>query len=335
MTSAKALLVVGGAGYIGSHTVRHLAEAGEKVIVLDDLSLGHREAIVTPGVELVVGDLADRAVLEKIFTGHSIEAVLHFAAFSQVGESVADPLKYYRNNVAGTLSLLEAMKNHGCRQFILSSTAATYGAPQQTPMDESHPQQPINPYGRSKLMLERILADCGPAWGLRSVALRYFNAAGAAGDGLIGEDHTPESHLIPLVLMAARGDIGAITIFGTDYPTPDGTCLRDYIHVLDLATAHAAALRHLRSGGAPLQCNLGTGRACSVREIIALAEEITGKKVPVSLGPRRAGDPPLLVADPALARQTLGWQAAHADPRFMVETAWRWMNGPRRGKYQA
>jgi UDP-glucose-4-epimerase GalE len=227
------------------------------------------------------------------------------------------------------------MRRHGCREFILSSTAATYGDPVKIPMDEAHPRRPINPYGWSKFMLEQVLADCEPAWGLRSVALRYFNAAGAAADGLIGEDHQPETHLIPRVLMALTGEIEKITVFGQDYPTPDGTCIRDYIHVLDLAGAHAAALRHLRSGGPSLRCNLGTGRGCSVREIITLAESVTGRKVPVEYGPRRAGDPPSLVADPSLAKAALGWEAAHPDPRFMIETAWRWLTGPRGGRYAA
>lgn len=333
--SRRPLLVVGGAGYIGSHTVRHLAETGERVVVLDNLSLGHRDAIVSEGVELVVGDIADASLMDALFNAHRFEAVLHFAAFSVVGESVSDPLRYYRNNVASPLVLLDAMRRHDCREFILSSTAATYGSPVRVPMDEGHPRQPINPYGWSKLMLEQILADCEPAWGLRSVALRYFNAAGASADGLIGEDHRPESHLIPRVLMSITGEIGALTVFGQDYPTPDGTCIRDYIHVLDLAGAHASALDHLRGGGSSLQCNLGTGRGCSVREIIAIAETVTGRSVPVTYGERRAGDPPSLVADPGVARSALGWQAAWPDPRFMVETAWRWLTNTRGGRYAA
>jgi UDP-glucose-4-epimerase GalE len=329
--AARPLLVVGGAGYIGSHTVRHLAEAGERVVVLDNLSLGHRQAIISPGVELVVGDLADAALVESLFAAHRFDAVLHFAACSVVGESVAEPLKYYANNVAAPLVLLDAMRRHGCREFILSSTAATYGDPVKVPMDEGHPRTPINPYGWSKFMLEQVLTDCEPAWGLRSVALRYFNAA----DSQIGEDHQPETHLIPRVLMALTGEIEKITVFGQDYPTPDGTCIRDYIHVLDLASAHAAALRHLRAGGASLRCNLGTGRGCSVRDIITLAESVTGRTVPVEYGPRRAGDPPSLVADPSRARTALGWEATHPDPRFMIETAWRWLTGPRGGRYGA
>jgi len=328
------LLVVGGAGYIGSHTVRHLVEAGESVVVLDNLSLGHRAALVSPGVELVVGDLGDAEVVERVFATHRIGAVLHFAACSIVGESVTEPLQYYTNNVASPLVLLEAMRRHDCRAFILSSTAAVYGNPVQVPMDESHPRQPINPYGWSKFMLEQVMADCEAAWGLRSVALRYFNAAGAAPDAQIGEDHRPETHLIPRVLMAAAGATESLTVFGRDYPTPDGTCIRDYIHVLDLASAHAAALDHLRRGGESLRCNLGTGRGCSVQEIIALTESVTGRPVPVTFGPRRAGDPPTLVANPARAAQALGWTAAYPDPRFMIETAWQWLTGPRRGRFQ-
>jgi UDP-glucose 4-epimerase len=333
--AAPPLLVVGGAGYIGSHTVRHLAECGERVVVLDNLSLGHRQSIVTPGVELVVGELVDRGLLEALFTAHRFGAVVHFAASSLVGESVAEPLKYYGNNVASALVLLEVMQRHGCRQFIVSSTAAVYGNPERVPMDESHPRHPVNPYGWSKYMLEQVVADCEPAWGLRSVALRYFNAAGASEDGLIGEDHSPETHLIPRVLMAVTGRLEAISVFGEDYPTPDGTCIRDYIHVLDLARAHASALRHLRDGGPSLRCNVGTGRGCSVREIISLTESVTGRPVPVLPAVRRPGDPPSLVADPSLARSVLGWEAAYPDPRSMIESAWRWCTGPRGGRYDS
>ena len=329
----RPILVIGGAGYIGSHTVRHLAERGERVVVLDNLYQGHREAIVSPGVELVVGDMADAALVDALFSTHRFDSVLHFAALALVGESVAEPLRYYQNNVSAPLVVLEAMRKHGCGIFILSSTAATYGNPLTTPMAETHPQQPINPYGASKLMLERILTDCEPAWGLKSVCLRYFNASGSSLDGVVGEDHTPESHIIPRVLMAVTGEIEKVTIFGQDYPTPDGTCIRDYIHVLDLATAHARALDHLRSGGASVRCNLGTGKGCSVNEIIALAESVTGKPVPREYGPRRAGDPPSLVADPSLAAEVLGWKAAYTDPRTMVETAWQWLTGPKKGRY--
>ncbi|MGI8604693.1 MAG: UDP-glucose 4-epimerase GalE [Verrucomicrobiales bacterium] len=329
----SAVLIVGGAGYIGSHAVRHLADAGECVIVLDNLSQGHREAIISPSVKFIVGDMADAALVQDIFEGHHIDAVMHFAAYALVGESVIEPLRYYSNNVAAPLVLLEAMRRHGCRSFIFSSTAATYGNPVSTPMSEEHPQQPINPYGASKLMLERVLKDCEPAWGLRNVCLRYFNAAGASLDGAIGEDHFPETHLIPRVLMAVTGEIETLSVFGADYPTSDGTCIRDYIHVLDLAEAHARALRHLRDGGPSLQCNLGTGRGHSVQEIIDIASQVTGKKVPVEFGPRRPGDPSSLVAEPALARAALGWRAQYDDPRAMVETAWRWLTGHQGGRY--
>ena len=328
-----ALLVTGGAGYIGSHTVRLLAESGEKIIVLDTLELGHREALISPNVELVVGDLGDATVLAKIFGEHEITAVLHFAAYALVGESVSEPLKYYQNNFAKPLVLLEVMKQHGCGQFIFSSTCATYGNPQFMPMDETHPQNPINPYGASKLMFERALLDSESAWGLRTVILRYFNASGCSPDGLIGEDHMPETHLIPRALMAAKGEVGELTVFGTDYPTPDGTCIRDYINVLDLAEAHAAALAYLRSGNASTACNLGTGKGASVKEIIQLAEEISGLPVPVVYGPRRAGDPPELVGNPAKAKAVLGWEAKHKDPRDMVQASWNWLSGPRGGRY--
>ena len=328
-----ALLVTGGAGYIGSHTVRHLQARHERLVVLDNLVFGHAEAVRLEQVEFVHGDMADAAVVESIFSRYQIEAVLHFAAYCYVGESVEQPLKYYQNNTAAPLVVLDAMRRHGCRQFILSTTCATYGDPVRMPMDESHPQNPINPYGRSKWMLELILRDLEPAAGIRSVFLRYFNASGCDPSGEIGEDHDPETHIIPNVLMAVTGERENFTIFGTDYPTPDGTCIRDYIHVVDLARAHALALDYLRQGGATTACNLGTGRGASVREIIDTAEQVTGKKVPLQTGPRRAGDPAELVADPSLAREVLGWEAEHKDVRYAIETAWAWMTGPRGGRY--
>jgi UDP-glucose-4-epimerase GalE len=328
------LLVTGGAGYIGSHTARLLAERGESVVVLDNLSLGHRGAIVHPDVHLVPADMGDAAAVETIFRDREIEAVLHFAAFSLVGESVTEPLKYYGNNSAAPLVLLDAMRRHGCDKFIFSSTAATYGNPVRTPIDESHPQVPINPYGWSKLTLERVLADCETAWGLRNVTLRYFNACGCSDDALIGEDHTPETHLIPRALLAVAGREPALTVFGKDYPTPDGTCVRDYIHVLDLVEAHARALTYLRDGSASTACNLGTGHGASVQQIIELAAAVTGKPVPHTIGPRRAGDPAVLVADPSRARDVLGWSAARPDPRDMIASAWRWISGPRGGRYK-
>jgi UDP-glucose 4-epimerase len=327
------VLVTGGAGYIGSHTVRLLASQGRKVVVLDNLVYGHRDAIVDPEVELVIGAVGDKALLQELFARHRFGAVVHFAAYAFVGESVTDPLKYYRNNTAEPLTLLEVMQEYGCKNFVFSSTCATYGVPVSIPISEKNPQEPINPYGRSKLMLEWILADCDRAWGLKSACLRYFNASGSSEDGLIGEDHNPETHLIPRVLMAVTGEISHVDVFGTDYPTPDGTGVRDYIHVADLATAHSKALDHLGAGGESVQCNLGTGVGVSVKEIIAAVEEVTGKKVPVQYGPRRAGDPPELLADPRLAEQVLGWVARHRDVRDMVRSAWTWINGTRGGRY--
>ena len=327
------ILVTGGAGYIGSHTVRQLAAQGRKIVVLDNLVYGHRNAIVDPSVELVVGEVGDRKLLAGLFAKHQFAAVIHFAAYAYVGESVTNPLKYYQNNTADPLVLLSVMQEHGCKVFVFSSTCATYGVPESLPITEQTPQAPINPYGCSKLMMEWILRDCGVAWGLRSACLRYFNASGSSEDGLIGEDHDPETHLIPRVLMAIAGQIDHIEVFGEDYPTPDGTCIRDYIHVEDLADAHGRALDHLIAGGASLRCNLGTGVGISVREIISAAEEITGKKVPVKFGPRRAGDPAELVADPTLAKELLGWVAQRRDIRQMLRPAWAWMSGPGEGRY--
>lgn len=329
------ILVTGGAGYIGSHTVRLLASQNRKIVVLDNLVYGHDQAIVDPGVELVVGDVGDRDLLRNLFERHRFGAVIHFAAFAFVGESVTDPLKYYENNTAEPVVLLQVMQEFGCKVFVFSSTCATYGVPNKVPITETNTQNPINPYGRSKLMVEQILADCDHAWGLRSACLRYFNASGSSADGLIGEDHRPETHLIPRVLMAVTGEIEFLEVFGTDYPTPDGTCIRDYIHVDDLASAHARALDHLAAGGASVRCNLGTGVGVSVREIINAAEEITGREVPVKYGPRREGDPPMLVADPSLAKELLGWEASHRDVRDMIRPAWLWMSGPRKGRYPA
>jgi UDP-glucose-4-epimerase GalE len=277
--------------------------------------------------------MADAHLVDLIFTEHKPEAVLHFAAFAYVGESVENPLKYYRNNLAAPLTVLDAMQRHAVQRFIFSSTCATYGNPQSMPMDESHPQDPVNPYGAAKWMLERVLKDCESAWGLKSVFLRYFNASGCDPDGEIGEDHDPETHLIPRILMAATGEIESLTVFGADYPTPDGTCIRDYIHVQDLALAHALALEYLRTGGDTTAVNLGTGRGFSVREIISTAEQVTGKTIPITYGPRRAGDPPELVANPAKAKEVLGWEAQFKDPRQHIESAWKWLTGPRKGRY--
>ncbi len=334
MSNSQApILVTGGAGYIGSHTVRLLAGQGRKIVVLDNLVFGHEQAIVDPDVELVFGEVGDQELVRSLFEKHGFGAVIHFAAYAYVGESVTNPLKYYQNNTAEPIKLLQVMQEFGCKVFVFSSTCATYGVPNKLPITETNVQDPINPYGRSKLMVEWILKDCGEAWGLRSACLRYFNASGCSPDGKIGEDHDPETHLIPRVLMAVTGEIEYLEVFGTDYNTPDGTCIRDYIHVEDLADAHAKALDHLAAGGESIRCNLGTGVGVSVKQIITAVEEVTGKTVPVKFGPRRAGDPDSLVADPALAKQLLGWEARHRDVRDMVAPAWTWMNGPGGGRY--
>ncbi len=329
------ILVTGGAGYIGSHTVRLLAGQGRKIVVLDNLVFGHDQAIVDPGVELVVGDIGDQTLVRDLFAKHGFGAVIHFAAYAYVGESVTNPLKYYQNNTAEPIKLLQVMQEFGCKVFVFSSTCATYGVPERLPITEGNAQNPINPYGRSKLMVEWILRDCEHAWGLKSACLRYFNASGCSPDAKIGEDHNPETHLIPRVMMAVTGEIEHIEVFGTDYNTPDGTCIRDYIHVEDLADAHARALDHLAAGGESVRCNLGTGVGVSVKQIIAAVEEVTGKTVPVVYGPRRAGDPDSLVADPSLAKQILGWEASRKDVRDMVAPAWLWASGPRKGRFPA
>ncbi len=315
------ILVTGGAGYIGSHAVRLFLSRGHDVWVYDNLTAGHRAAV--PAGRLIVGDLAEAHRLDQALVEHRVEAVVHFAAFALVGESVADPAKYYRNNLANTLTLFDALRRHGAARFVFSSTCATYGVPESVPITEDEPQHPINPYGRSKLAVEHALADYAAAYGWGFAALRYFNAAGASPDGTIGEDHDPETHLIPLVLQAAAGRRPAVQVFGTDYPTPDGTCVRDYVHVDDLAEAHLLALEKLAPGVA-LRLNLGTGRGHSVREVIRVAEEVTGKKVPVKEGPRRPGDPPVLVAAAGRARRELGWRPRYAELRPIVETAWNW-----------
>lgn len=327
------ILVTGGAGYIGSHTVRLLASQGRKIVVLDNLVFGHDQAIVDPEVDLVVGDVGNQDLVRGLFEKYRFGAVVHFAAYAYVGESVTNPLKYYQNNTAEPIKLLQVMQEYDCKVFVFSSTCATYGVPDKLPITEDNQQSPINPYGRSKLMVEWILKDCDTAWGLRSACLRYFNASGCSADGKIGEDHNPETHLIPRVMMAVTGEIDCIEVFGADYNTPDGTCIRDYIHVEDLADAHARALDHLSSGGASLQCNLGTGVGVSVKEIITAVEEVTGKEVPLKYGPRRAGDPDSLVADPSMAKELLGWEASRKDVREMVRPAWLWVNGPNQGHF--
>lgn len=317
------VLVTGGAGYIGSHTVKYLSTHGLPLLVLDNLVHGHRE-FLQPGVDFVLADLTDREALALVFARYRIRAVVHFAAFAYVGESVTDPAKYYHNNVIGTLNLLDAMRSAGVHSIVFSSTCATYGVPEISPIEEHHVQAPINPYGMSKLMIETIFADYERAYGLRWCALRYFNAAGANPDGTLGEWHDPETHLIPLILDAALGLRPAIGVFGSDYPTPDGTCVRDYIHVNDLAQAHHLALEYLLAGGAPRAFNLGNGNGHSVLEVIASAERISGRTIPVQMEPRRPGDPPALVGSAQQAREILGWKPRFAELDTIVGTAWRW-----------
>jgi UDP-arabinose 4-epimerase len=316
------ILVTGGAGYIGSHACKALADAGFTPIAYDNLISGHSWAAKWGPLER--GDILDRRRLDEAFQNYQPSAVMHFAACAYVGESVEQPAKYYRNNVTGTLTLLEAMHHHGVEQMVYSSTCSTYGTPQTIPIPEDHPQRPINPYGKSKLMVEQILADFSAAYGLHSISLRYFNAAGADPDGEIGEDHDPETHLIPLVLQTAAGKRPNITIYGTDYDTPDGTCIRDYIHVSDLAEAHVLALKVLSSNGSSASYNLGTGRGFSVREVIGTAHSVTGCEITVREGPRRPGDPPRLVADATRAKTDLGWTPKYADLNQIVKSAWGW-----------
>jgi UDP-glucose 4-epimerase len=315
------ILVTGGAGYIGSHAVKLFLSRHHDVWIYDNLSFGHRGAV--PAERLIVGDLAQTERLDQVLVERRIEAVVHFAAFAYVGESVTNPAKYYQNNLVNTLTLLEAMYRHRVNKIVFSSTCATYGIPAVVPITESEKQHPINPYGNTKLAVEKALADYATAhdWGF--AALRYFNAAGAAPDGSIGEDHKPETHLIPLVIQAIMGQRPAVEVFGTDYDTPDGTCIRDYIHVDDLAEAHLLALETL-GPDKHLRYNLGTGRGYSVREVIRVAEEVTGKKCPVKEGPRRAGDPPMLVASAEKVYRELGWRPRYTDLKTIVETAWNW-----------
>jgi UDP-glucose 4-epimerase len=316
------ILVVGGAGYIGSHMVKDLLAAGYDVITLDDLSTGHRDLL--PGGTFVRGDLGDRELLNGLFTTHNILAVMHFAAFSLVGESVENPLKYYLNNLAATTILLSAMIHYRVTRFIFSSTAAVYGEPVQIPITEKHPCNPSNPYGTSKIAVEKMLQDCDAAYGLRYVSLRYFNASGADESGMIGERHTHETHLIPLILQVALGERENIRIFGTDYPTPDGTCIRDYIHVSDLTQAHLLALEALLSDKESAVYNLGNNRGYSVREVIDLAKKVTGKNIPVLESDRRPGDPAKLIASSDKIKSSLGWQPKHEDLEAILKTAWVW-----------
>ena len=320
------ILVTGGAGYIGSHYVLHERARGAEVVVLDDLSRGHREAVVD--ADLVEGSLLDAAILDDVLSTGRIDAVVHFAAFAYVGESMSEPARYYRNNVVGTLTLLEAMRRHGVPRIVFSSSCATYGHPTYTPMDEAHPQAPINPYGETKLTCERLIASFAVAYGLRWVSLRYFNAAGADPEGRIGESHEPEPHLVPIVLAAANAKRSHVDILGDAYDTPDGTCVRDYIHVSDLVSAHGLALDALRSGAPSAAYNLGTETGHSVREVIDACRRITERHIETRIALPRPGDPARLVASAARARAELGWR-----PRFSLEdsirTAWRWSQSPR------
>ncbi len=322
------VLIVGGAGYVGSHTAWMLHRGGHDIWIYDNLSEGHRSAV--PEDKLIVGDLMDGEKLEGVFREHKIEAVIHFAASCYVGVSVTDPAPYYQNNIVGTLSLLNAMRAAKVEKIVFSSTCATYGIPETVPITEAETQAPINPYGFTKLAIEHALTDYSNAYGLGFAALRYFNASGASDDSPIGEDHDPETHLIPLVLQVALGQRENIKIFGDDYPTPDGTCVRDYIHVDDLATAHVAALGLLEPG-AQLKLNLGTGRGASVKEVIEASRRITGHAIPAEIVPRREGDPPELVADASLANKTLNWQPKYTDIEAVVASAWKWHQERPRG----
>ncbi len=318
----KEILIVGGAGYIGSHMCKYLHNKKMSPIVLDNLSYGHREAVKWG--RLYEGELDDQDLLTEIFNKHDIKAVMHFAAFCYVGESVTDPLKYYQNNVAATLGLLKGMLKHKIKHFIFSSTCATYGEPQKLPLTEDHPQNPINPYGRSKLMIEQILDDFDSAYGLKSVCLRYFNAAGADPDGELGEDHRPETHLIPIVLQTALKQRKELKIFGNNYPTEDGTCIRDYIHINDLAQAHYLALLHLLNDGASKKYNLGNNNGHSIMEVIKVSAKVSKKEIPYQFAERREGDPAILVGSSEKAIKELNWQPEFNTLKNIIETAWNW-----------
>jgi len=317
------ILVVGGAGYIGSHMCKYLSQHDCQPVVLDNLSLGHREAVKWG--PLFEGNLDDQVLLDKIFKQHNIKAVMHFAAFCYVGESVLHPLKYYRNNISSTLGLLKGMQAAEVNKLIFSSTCATYGEPDFLPITEDHPQNPINPYGQSKLMMEKIFADLDKADGLKTVCLRYFNAAGADPEGELGEDHDPETHLLPLILQTALGQRKELTVFGNDYPTKDGTCIRDYIHINDLAQAHYLSLQHLLQEGQSKQYNLGNGNGSSILDVLDTAGQITGKKIPYTFSDRRAGDPAVLIGSSEKAACELGWTPKYANLDTILETAWKWL----------
>jgi UDP-glucose 4-epimerase len=319
---APKILVIGGAGYIGSHMVRCLRQSSYDVFILDNLSTGNRRLIL--GNDWLEGSLGEAGLLERLFETHTFDAVMHFAAFSQVGESMSDPLAYYKNNLSETMVLLDAMIRHNVKRFIFSSTAAVYGEPIETPISENHPCRPTNPYGNTKLAVERMLSDCDSAYGLKSVALRYFNAAGADESGDIGELHNPETHLIPIILKAASGELDRIKVFGTDYPTEDGTCIRDYVHVNDLAQAHLLALDALLSGEESQVYNLGSSNGFSVNQVIRIAEKVTGKEVPVMASSRREGDPAVLIASSDKIKRELGWKPSYTQLEPIIETAWKW-----------
>lgn len=318
----KKILVIGGAGYIGAHMVRQLIDTRYGVVILDNLSTGNRKLV--QGGEFVQGNLGDGDLLDRLFTAHAFDAVMHFAAFSQVGESMNQPLRYYRNNLAETVVLLDAMVHHDVKRFIFSSTAAVYGEPVAIPITEDHPCAPANPYGNTKLAVERMLSDCDAAYGLKYMALRYFNAAGADASAEIGELHDPETHLIPIVLRTAAGQMDHIQVYGSDYPTTDGTCIRDYVHVNDLAQAHLLALDALLSGSDSAIFNLGSSNGYSVKDVIGKAETVTGEKIPVVEAPRRPGDPAVLVASSDKIKRELGWVPAYDDLEKIIRTAWNW-----------
>ena len=318
-----AILVAGGAGYIGSHMVKDLIEHGEDVVVADNLSTGHRDAI-NPKAKFYEGDIRDRKFLDKVFDNEDITAVVHFAAFSIVPESMSKPLKYFDNNTGGMITLLEAMRDHNIKYIVFSSTAATYGVPEHMPIKETDPQNPINPYGLSKLMMEKMMAWADKAYGIKFVALRYFNVAGAAPDGTIGEDHGPETHLVPIILQVAQGKRKELSIFGDDYNTPDGTNVRDYVHVMDLAEAHILAIKYLEAGNKSNAFNLGSSTGFSNKQMLEAAREVTGKPIPAKMAPRRPGDPDSLVAASDKARTILGWKPKYDDVHDIIATAWKW-----------
>ena len=317
------ILVAGGAGYIGSHMVKQLVESGEEVVVADNLSTGHKKAI-NPKAKFYYGDIRDRAFLDRIFVNEDITAVVHFAAFSIVPESMQEPLKYFDNNTGGMITLLEAMRDFKVKYIVFSSTAETYGIPETMPIKETDPQQPINPYGLSKLMMEKMMAWADEAYGIKFVALRYFNVAGAAADGTIGEDHGPETHLVPIIMQVAQGKRAELSIFGDDYNTPDGTNVRDYVHVMDLADAHILALKYLEAGNPSNAFNLGSSTGFSNKEMLEAAREVTGQEIPAKIAPRRPGDPDSLVAASDKAREVLNWQPKYDDVHDIIATAWQW-----------